>query len=356
MIKKQSFSRIAPPLRQAAVSLAIYYFLCWLGWSQEPACVLAAREQVGWASAGRWQPFTNNPILPLGPAGTWDSGAIGTMNVLRVGAMFHMYYEAWGVRNDARSDYNSLQVGHATSRDGIHWTKDPTNPVLPKGSGDDWDRDGTWDPFVVYEDGVFKMWHGGGMDQHCDWGYAVSSDGVHFQKRGQLSHLGNVEDDHVVHDSASGRYFMYYWDRHYEPQGLYCAQSPDETNFDFAGATPIHIQGLPYTNTMYKFPHVFQDGGRWFMYFGKFVRPGCLGCWTGYATSEDGLNWQLQNPKVMLCHDAFILKVADDLYFMYYGPDGFFDQKACDVRLAVFKGNPNATGNSDLNSTINNKK
>jgi hypothetical protein len=61
-----------------------------------------------------------------------------------------------------------LQIGQATSRDGVHWTKDPANPVLPKGTGDDWDRDG-WDPFVLYEKGVFKMWYGGGM-KHCDWG------------------------------------------------------------------------------------------------------------------------------------------------------------------------------------------
>src|ERR1017187_4752789 len=68
---------------------------------------------------------------------------------------------------------------------------------------------GSWDPFVLYEDGVFKMWYGGGENTHCDWGYAVSADGMHFVKKGQLSHLGNVEDDHVVHDKATGRYFMY---------------------------------------------------------------------------------------------------------------------------------------------------
>ena len=35
------------------------------------------------------------------------------------------------------SDFTSLQIGHATSPDGIHWTKDPANPILPKGAGND---------------------------------------------------------------------------------------------------------------------------------------------------------------------------------------------------------------------------
>jgi hypothetical protein len=61
------------------------------------------------------------------------------MTVLTVGKVFHMYYEAWGVRGNGYdwSDFTSLQIGHATSPDGIHWTKDPANPILPKGTGND---------------------------------------------------------------------------------------------------------------------------------------------------------------------------------------------------------------------------
>lgn len=294
---------------------------------------------VRWASRGRWQAYPRNPILAPGPPGSWDSGALGTMTAVGVGNLYHMYYEAWEKRGKgySASDYSTLQIGHAVSRDGVHWTKDPANPVLPRGTGNVWDRDGTWDPSVIYEEGLFKMWYGGGIDPHCNWGYATSEDGVHFVKHGRLSHLGHVEDDHVVHDPTSGRYFMYYWNRKYEPYGLFSAVSPNETDFDFADARPIHVNGLPY-HSMYKFPDVFKDGGQWNMYFGRFVRPACKGCWTGYATSHDGLRWQVQNPHVMLCHDAFVLKVTNDLYLMFYGPDGYFDQRGCDIRLAVLKG------------------
>ena len=292
------------------------------------------------AGAPRWVAHPNNPILTPGPAGSFDAGALGTMNVLKVGNVFHMYYEAWGVRSaksDNWSEFSSLQIGHATSTDGIHWRKDPANPVLPRGGPDDWDRDGTWDPFVMYENGVFKMWYGAGL-KHCDWGYAVSTDGVHFVKKGQISRIGQVEDDHVVHDPASGHYIMYYRDRVHAEYGLpYRAEATRETNFDFDHARMIQIDGLP-DKGCYKFPQVFRDNGQWAMYFCKFVPRNCKNCWTGYATSEDGLHWQVRNPHVWFGHDADVVKIADNLYYLYYGRPGYYDQKDCDIRMAVLHG------------------
>jgi hypothetical protein len=286
---------------------------------------------------GHWSAFPGNPVLRPGAKGEWDAGALGTMSVLKVGDVFHMYYEAWGIRSDSVQDYNTLQIGHATSMDGLCWSKDAANPILLKGTNGTWDCDGTWDPFVLYENGVFKMWYGGGMDHHCDWGYAVSSDGVHFEKKGRISHLGDVEDVHVVKDATTGHYFMYYWDRKQEPLGLFCVQSPNETDFDFSHAESIVIEGL-VEHTMYKFTHVIQEDGQWLMFFGKFVRPGCKGCSTGFATSSDGLHWCVSNPNLIVGQDGEVIKVTDNLWLMYYGPDGFFDQAGCDIRVALYGG------------------
>jgi len=291
-------------------------------------------------STGQWTNYPSNPVLKPGAKGEWDAGALGSMTVLKVGEVFHMYYEAWGTRghNGDSVDYLTLQIGHATSDDGLQWTKDPANPVLRKGDAGEWDHDGTWDPFVLYEDGVFKMWYGGGEASHCDWGYAVSQDGVKFVKKRQLSHLGNVEDDHVVHDRAAGRYFMYYWDRKHEPKGLFRAESANETDFDFAHAEPIHIEGLKYPG-MYKFTHVLHDDGKWYMFFAGFVRPGCKGCTTGLATSPDGLHWNAKNPNLLAGIDGEVLPLTADSWLMFYGPDGFFDQAGCDIRAALYNGN-----------------
>ncbi|MHC4281211.1 MAG: hypothetical protein ACYSUJ_13820, partial [Planctomycetota bacterium] len=93
-----------------------------------------------------WKLYKDNPVITMGKEGSWDAGALGSMTVLKVGDTYHMYYESWGIRSEktwAAEDYSSLQIGHATSKDGIHWTKDPRNPVIPKGKEGEWDRDGT---------------------------------------------------------------------------------------------------------------------------------------------------------------------------------------------------------------------
>lgn len=292
------------------------------------------------SNQGQWQEYHNNPVLTTGESGEWDAGALGTMNVIKVGDIYHMYYEAWGVRTEAawaREEYFSLQIGHAVSLDGLYWKKDPANPILPRGTEGEWDHFGTWDPFVIYEDGLYKMWYGGGEDKTCDWGFAISEDGRKFIKKGQISNLGNVEDVHVVHDLGADVYHMYYWDRAYEPMGLFHAISSNETDFDFANAENITIVGESYPG-MYKFTHVIQEGETWLMFYGNFVRPHCPDGTVRLATSMDGQYWTSLNRNLIAGHDGEVLKVNDELFLMYFGPQNFFDRKDCDIRVAIYQG------------------
>jgi hypothetical protein len=89
---------------------------------------------------------------------------------------------------------------------------------------------------------------------------------------------------------------------------------------------------------MYKFTHVLKDGDGWHMFYADFERPHCPDSLTRYATSTDGIHWQATNIKLIEGHDAEIMKVADDLYMMYYGPRNHFDAKDCDIRLAIYNG------------------
>jgi beta-fructofuranosidase len=306
--------------------------------------VLQLRDLAG---TNCWAVCPNNPVLRPGAKDEWDAGALGSMTVLKVGEVFHMYYEAWGSlgKEGSGADYQTLQIGHAVSPDGVHWAKDPANPVLRKGAGNDWDKDGTWDPFVIYEDGQFKMWYGGSLSDRCDWGYAVSADGSRFVKKGQISHLGEVEDDHVVHDKATGRYFMYYWDRAKAPwdqvmkgppapSGLFVAQSKNETDFDFANARRLSIEGQPWPG---KYSHVLRDNNRWVMFYGEATVRGTPSA-TGMAFSENLLDWKKAAFPLMRGHDAEVIEAAPGLWLMYYAPDGFFDMPGCDIRVALFRG------------------
>ena len=192
---------------------------------------------------------------------------------------------------------------------------------------------------------MFKLWYGGGMDSHCDWGYAESKEGRAFVKKGQISHLGNVEDDHVVHDRTAHRYYMYYWDRQHGFKGLFRATGLDETRFDFAHATPLAIAGEP--PGIYKFTHVVVQGDTWYMFYGDARRAGCRGSTVRLAVSKDGVAWRSVNKRLVVGHDGELLRAEDDLYLLYYGRPGHFDAKDCDIRVAVYAGKLEALTESD---------
>lgn len=297
----------------------------------------------------RWEKYENNPILAPGSE-EYKSKALGSMTVVKVENTFHMYYEAW----ESFTPYK-LWICHATSKNGKHWHDDPENPVLswiPKITGM-----GTWDPFVLYENGKFKLWYGIG---YARWGYATSTDGTHFSpvqgKTGAISPKGAFEDDHVAHDNS--QYYMYYYGGQYYPWGLVRVESENKTAFDFQDLQQVRIIG---ENVPCKFTTVFKDEGKWYMYYapsidkgwitGKFPsfpgshggNPLFLGGRIGYATTdelkgENGLHWHVQNPAVLAGEDQEVVKVGENLYYMYYCPPNYFDRVGCDIRLAILRG------------------
>jgi hypothetical protein len=286
-----------------------------------------------------FKPYDGNPVLSPGKKGAWDAGALGSMTVVKVNGVYHLYYEAWGIPSAEAKGwmawFSTLQIGHATSKDGIHWKKDAANPVIAKDKNT-WEVTGTWDPFVIYEEGRFKMWYGGGHHP-CDWAYAVSKDGTHFIKQGRISYLGAVEDDHVIHDTENNLYHMYYIDREIKRWGgLLRATSHNETEFDFGAAQGLKISGEQYP-ARYKFTHVFVDNGILYMLYGRPSRKADEGT-IRLATSSDGVHWRSVNKNLLVGIDGEIIKADKNLYLIYYGPQGYYDKKNCDIRVALYKG------------------
>jgi hypothetical protein len=298
---------------------------------------------------GKFKDYAVNAVvLSCGAKGEWDAGAIGSVSVIKVNNVYHVYYEAWGRLSESgtEEEYETLQIGHATSTDGIHWEKDPANPVISKGKKGSWSQEGVWDPFVIYEDGLFKLWFGCSDGGKTNWAYTTSADGSHFEKKEQISHLGNVEDDHVVHNPADGKYYMFYWDRakapwdsvmkggNHQPSGLFVAVSNDETHFDFDHATRINIAGQQWP---VKYSHVIREGNDWIMFYGQAVTRGHSSS-TGIASSTDLVHWTKRVFPVVKGHDAEILKAGKDSWYLYYAPDGSFDMPGASVKLATYRG------------------
>ena len=129
-----------------------------------------------WSTDGiTWTKWANNPVLELGPSGSWDASTVNFPRVLYQDGEYIMYY---GGKGNAYP-YDRLKVGIARSSDPVNWIKDINNPVF-EGSAD-----GSWDdkhvvPFAVEFNGTeYTMWYNGRQEGgHYQVGRAVSADGV----------------------------------------------------------------------------------------------------------------------------------------------------------------------------------
>jgi len=127
----------------------------------------------------QWVRHPSNPVVNLGPLGSWDDAGIRGGRVLYEGGVYKMWYTG------CADTSGTCSIGYATSSDGVVWTKHPGNPVVP-GTGSGWEAS-AWVPTVLNDSGTYKMWYAGswtGPDLKI--GYATSPNGIAWTK-----HPGN---------------------------------------------------------------------------------------------------------------------------------------------------------------------
>jgi hypothetical protein len=127
-----------------------------------------------------WEKYENNPVLVAGSSGEWDDDNVVAPCVIKVGETYHMWYDG----NFDNSGTMNNGIGHATSSDGIDWSKDILNPVLLPTAGS-WDLAGVTQATVLFDDmdSLYHMWYGGWSSLNDGFiGHATSSDAGHWIK------------------------------------------------------------------------------------------------------------------------------------------------------------------------------
>ncbi|MDX2413858.1 MAG: T9SS type A sorting domain-containing protein [Bacteroidales bacterium] len=157
---------------------SIYHMWYWAGTHYE-------NESIGYATSPdgiRWTKYTSNPVLKVGPEGAWDDHFIHPCTVLLVDSIFHMWY-AGHTGLDLESNY---RTGHATSPDGVNWSKNTNNPVMVQGQEGEWDELWVIATSVLHDGDNYQMWYEGGGYGSKGWciraGHAISPDGVNWMK------------------------------------------------------------------------------------------------------------------------------------------------------------------------------
>jgi sucrose-6-phosphate hydrolase SacC (GH32 family) len=163
----------------------------------------------------RWVPVPGNPVFKGAGGDAWDAQIRERGYILVEGGTWHLWYTGY---NPKLSPTHML--GHATSTDGLRWTRDPANPLVTT----------LWveDMCVVKHGGRYIMF---AESEHDIARQLTSRDGVHWTDEGRLD-VRKV-DGQPIEPGPNGTPTAWFendrWYLLYErsDQGAWLAISPD---------------------------------------------------------------------------------------------------------------------------------
>ena len=141
-------------------------------------CNMAGAFGIGYATSldgFHWTKYAGNPVLTVSQG--WEYSDMEGQTVLKTPDGYKMWYGSYSIETE------ECKIGYAWSPDGVHWTKYPGNPVFTPNPGQ-WDGYSIDTPDVHYVDGVYHMWYKGWNDPNgVGWiGHATSPDGIQWTR------------------------------------------------------------------------------------------------------------------------------------------------------------------------------
>jgi hypothetical protein len=225
----------------------------------------------------------NNPIIPMGPAGSLDDDKTGPRVVIKESATsYKMWYEAVPAPN-------ASTVGYATSTDGKSWTKQGSvlSPSAPWEGG----VNGEISPnTILIEGGVYKMWyHSFGPDNKRRIGYATSPNGLSWTKNpAPVLDVGadGAFDDYMVTEPRvfkleNGSYRMYYGGMRNSERGQYRLMTANSSD----GVTWTRTNQVLFGPSLGAGFGIVKDDAQWHMWYDQNFST------LNYASSPDGIVW-----------------------------------------------------------------
>jgi hypothetical protein len=95
------------------------------------------------------------------PRESWESSTYSRVSVLKQGGAYHMWY------GGASGSGGNHGIGYASSNDGQNWTKSISNPIFYKDDGPTWRSNRTYTPRVLYD--VNRFAGHGSPEQYKMW-------------------------------------------------------------------------------------------------------------------------------------------------------------------------------------------
>ena len=201
----------------------------------------------------------------------------------------------------------------------------PENPVFAGTGVETWDKNLRERGFILYNEGLYKMWYTGYNDSISDLrnlGYATSVDGIHWERHSKTTIVPKVwiEDMHV--SKYSDRFYMLA-----EGKGdiAHLLTSSDGIEWSPQGnLTILKVNGEPIDEGPFGTPTVWIENDKKYLFYER----NDLGIWL--AVSEDFKTWtNVQDEPVLKMgpesYDAGavaanqIIKYKEKYYMYYHG-------------------------------------
>lgn len=237
------------------------------------------------------------------------------------------------------------------SPDGLTWSA----PQIVLGPGNSGWEDDLNRPIVLRQRGAWHMWYTGQTRECSAIGYAISADGVQWQRQAARPVLaaeqpwekGSAMCPHVLYDRARGRYRLWYSaGDQYEPDAIGYAESSDGRCWQRHAASPVFTANPACRWERHKVTacQVVRHRGWHVMFYIGFEDEHtariCL------ARSRDGVTgWQRHPANPILgptprawdaeaCYKPFALRAGDRWLLWYNGRRGSVEQ----IGVAVHEG------------------
>lgn len=235
-------------------------------------------------------PCEKNPIFTSAGPGHWDAKIRERGWILRDGDQWHLWYTGYdGSREGIK------MLGHATSSDGIAWTRDERNPLY----SEHWVED----MMVVRHDGTFYMFSEGAGDRSQ---LLTSRDGVNWTRVGTLD--VRYTDGRPLTPGPFGTPTVFIegetWYLFYErgDQAVWLASSKDLKVWTNVQDEPVLRPGPePYDDNMIAMNQVIKHKGRYYATYHASSDEMAPRTWCScLAVSDDLIQWRKYDKNPML--------------------------------------------------------
>jgi predicted GH43/DUF377 family glycosyl hydrolase len=247
-------------------------------------------------------PYAHNPVFSGAGPGHWDAKIRERGWILREGDTYYMWYTGYDGTRDGLK-----MLGHATSPDGLTWTRHPANPIYR----DHWVED----MMVVHHDDTYYMFSEGLNDQAE---LLTSKDRVHWKRQGPLDI--RTSNRQPLSPGPYGTPTVWLeggtWNLFYERRdaGVWLATSRDMKVWTNVEDEPVLAPGPgEYDRLLIALNQIVKHRGRYYAYYHGSGTPQSPRQWTtNVAVSADLVHWKKYPKNPLLADNESSGIVVDD--------------------------------------------